>query len=85
MKLENKIALVTGSSSGIGKGIAIAFAKEGANIIVNYNSHEDEAEEVVKKIRNMGRKSIAIKADTGSVKEIEEMFKIIKSKFNGLD
>ena len=85
MKLENKIALVTGSSSGIGRGIAVAFAKEGADVIVNYNSRKDEAEEVVKKIRDMGRKSIAVKANTGSIKEIEEMFKVIKDEFDGLD
>lgn len=50
MKLKNKVALITGSSKGIGKAIALLFAKEGAKIIVNYNKSEKEAEEVAEKV-----------------------------------
>ena len=85
MNLKNKIALVTGSSLGIGRGIATTLAKKDVNIIINFNSHKKEADDVVNKIRKMGRKCISIKASIGSVKEIEEMFKIIKKEFGGID
>lgn len=62
-ELEGKIALVTGSSRGLGKGIALVLAEKGADVIVNYNSAAVQAEEVVKQIQNMGRRSIAIHAD----------------------
>ncbi|MBI4232371.1 3-oxoacyl-ACP reductase FabG [Candidatus Peregrinibacteria bacterium] len=85
MKLKNKIVLVTGSSLGIGRGIAIALAKEGADIIVNYNKSKEQAENVADLIRGMGRQCISIKADVGIVQEIEDMFHAIRKEFNGLD
>jgi NAD(P)-dependent dehydrogenase (short-subunit alcohol dehydrogenase family) len=85
MKLLNKKAIVTGSSLGIGKGIALALAKEGADIVINYHSHKEEADKVAKKIRDLGRKCIVIKADIGSVKEIDEMFSIVSKEFEGID
>jgi NAD(P)-dependent dehydrogenase (short-subunit alcohol dehydrogenase family) len=64
-RFENKRALITGSSSGIGAGIALAFAREGANVIINYPSHKqsDDAEEVADQVRTAGRKSEAIRAE----------------------
>ena len=51
MKLKNKIALVTGGSRGIGRTIALGLAKEGANVVVNYVSHDKNANQVVKEIK----------------------------------
>ena len=55
MRLKNQLALITGASRGIGKAIAITFAKEGADIVVNFVSSTMEAGEVVKEIKGMGR------------------------------
>ena len=67
MKLENKVILVTGSSQGIGAGIAVRLAKEGADIVVNYHSHPEEADEVKGKITALGRKAVSVGADLSTV------------------
>jgi glucose 1-dehydrogenase len=67
MKLAGKVALVTGSSQGIGQAIAIRLAEEGADIVVNYHSHPEEADAVKAKIASLGRRAVAIGADLGSV------------------
>jgi Dehydrogenases with different specificities (related to short-chain alcohol dehydrogenases) len=64
--LANKIALVTGSSKGIGAGIALELAKSGADICVNYCGSPTSAEDVVNQIRSVGRRAIAIQADVHS-------------------
>ena len=58
MKLENKVALVTGASRGIGRAIALALAKAGADVLVNYASSSAAAEEVVKEIEALGRRAL---------------------------
>lgn len=62
-KLDNKKVIITGGSRGIGKAIALAYAKEGADIIINFQTNEQEAQKVVAEIISLGRKAIAIKAD----------------------
>ena len=57
MRLANKVALITGSSRGIGKEIALGLAREGADIIVNYHQREDAARETAKEIEDMGRRA----------------------------
>lgn len=73
MKLANKVALVTGSSRGIGKAIAVGLAREGADVIINYYSRKDLAKEVVNSIKNSGRRAISIKADMGKIKEVTKL------------
>lgn len=63
MRLTNKIALVTGSSRGVGRAVALGFAKEGAKVVVNYTSNETAAKEVVDEIQSLGSEAIAVKAD----------------------
>ena len=63
MKLQGKVALVTGASRGIGKAIAIALANEGAFIVVNYSNNADAAHAVVQTIRSAGSEAMAIQAD----------------------
>ncbi|GAL01610.1 3-oxoacyl-[acyl-carrier protein] reductase [Nonlabens ulvanivorans] len=68
MKLKNKSIIVTGSSKGIGKEIALLLAQNGAELVVNYHSNKDAADRTIKEILNLGGKAIAVQADV-SVKE----------------
>jgi 3-oxoacyl-[acyl-carrier protein] reductase len=68
--LENRVALVTGASRGIGKAIALALAKAGCNVVVNYRNDPESAHVVVKEVRSKGRTSIAVKADLSSPSEV---------------
>lgn len=85
MKLKDKVALITGSSRGIGRSIAILFAKEGAKIIVNYNNSEEEAMGVVKEIKDLGSEVIAIKCDVSKEDEVKNMIKKSIDKFGRID
>ena len=67
MKLAGKVALVTGSSQGIGAGIALRLAQEGADIVVNYHSHPEEADDVKGKITALGRRALSVGADLSTV------------------
>ena len=73
MRLENKVAVVTGSSSGIGEAIALAFAREGAAVVVNYSRHEDAAQKVLQKVEAAGGKGLVVGADVSDPKEVEAM------------
>lgn len=85
MKLEGKSALVTGASRGIGREIAIALAKEGANVIVNYSGSEAKANEVVQEIIALGRQAIAIQCNVADGENVKEMVKETINQFGSLD
>lgn len=84
-ELKNKKALVTGASRGIGKGIALSLASQGADVAVNYRKSKEEAEKAVLEVKKMGRNSFSIQADVSSSQEIKEMFEEIKSRWGRLD
>jgi NAD(P)-dependent dehydrogenase (short-subunit alcohol dehydrogenase family) len=84
-ELTDKNALVTGSSKGIGAGIAKVFAKQGANVVINCSSSMDKADWVAGEIKGMGRKSMAIKADVSKKDEVLSMFKRIHEEWGSLD
>ncbi len=73
MRLENRVALITGAARGVGKGIALRFASEGANVIVNYRSSREAAEKLCEQIRAMGRDATAIRADISSEDQVGKM------------
>src|ERR1700710_2959051 len=73
MKLEGKVALVTGASRGIGRGIAEVLAEEGADVAVNYVSSVDQAEEVAELVRSKGRRAITVKGDVASRADVQAM------------
>ncbi len=75
MKLLGKKAIVTGANKSIGKAIAIAFANEGADVVISYRSDEKGAADTVKAIKGIGRLSKAIYSDFIEVKEVEHFFK----------
>jgi 3-oxoacyl-[acyl-carrier protein] reductase len=83
--LTGKKALVTGSSRGIGRGIALAMAKQGADVCINFRSNKDEAEVVVAEIKALGRDSFAVGADVSKAAEVEMMFAEIMTKWGKLD
>ena len=85
MKLNGKVAVVTGASRGIGKAIAETFAREGADVVVNYVKSENEAKEVVKEIRAMGRRAVAVKADVSTRAEAQRMFNKTLAEFGRVD
>jgi 3-oxoacyl-[acyl-carrier protein] reductase len=85
MLLAKKIALVTGASRGIGRGIALEMAREGADVIVNYSISKEKANEVVGGIEALGRRAIAAKANVSSVQEVAALRKLVLAEFGGVD
>lgn len=83
--LTGKIALITGASRGIGKGIAMAFAKQGADIIINDLPGNTAAEETAGEIRAMGRRCEVFGADVTDEKQVINMFQFAKETFGKLD
>ena len=83
--LKGKRALITGGSQGIGRGIALSLAKQGADVAVNYNSSVEKAAEVVADAQEIGVDSFAVKADVSSKNQIEKMFETIEKKWGKLD
>jgi len=85
MKLKGKVALVTGGSRGIGKDVCIAYAAEGAKVVVNYNSNSDSAMEVVDLIQSRGGEAIALQCNVGNEQEVLSMINKINEKWDGID
>jgi 3-oxoacyl-[acyl-carrier protein] reductase len=83
--LKGKKALVTGGSRGIGRGIALALAKQGADVAINYHSNTQEAEKVVAEIQALGRDSFAVQADVSDKESVVKMFEEIKTKWEKLN
>src|SRR4051812_31655865 len=71
--LAGKIALVTGSSRGIGRAVALAFAREGSNVVVNYRNRAAEAEAVQAEILQMGRRCLCVQADVSIKGNVEKL------------
>jgi len=85
MRLKNKIALVTGSSRGVGRAIVLAYAREGANVVVNYTSNEAAANEVVEAIGGMGSRAIAVRADVAVKSDVERLVQSTVDTFGRID
>jgi len=85
MKLKGKVAVVTGSSRGVGRSVALAFGREGANVVVNYSRSEGAAKEVVSQIESMGQKAIAVKADVAKRDDAQALLKAAGDAFGKVD
>jgi NAD(P)-dependent dehydrogenase (short-subunit alcohol dehydrogenase family) len=85
MRLQNKVALVTGASRGIGKGIAEVFAAEGAHVAVNYVGQAAQAEAVAASIRAAGRKAIPVQGDVSKRADVEAMVARVWEELGPID
>jgi NAD(P)-dependent dehydrogenase (short-subunit alcohol dehydrogenase family) len=85
MRLKGKVALVTGASRGIGRAIALAFAKEGADVALNCSTSIEAAEKVAHEIRKLGRRSTVIQADVSNKTAVEKMVKEVMKQFSKID
>jgi len=85
MRLANRVAIVTGSSRGIGKAIAKLFASEGARVVVNYSKSEKEALAVVDEIKRDGGRAIHLQADISKSDDVRKMVQRTVQEYNGVD
>lgn len=82
---KDKIALVTGSGRGIGRELALRFARDGADVVVNYFRNRQPAEQTAEEIRSLGRDALIVKANVGDLDALEGLYAKIESHFGGLD
>ncbi len=84
-ELQGKVALVTGSSRGIGKAIALRLAENGVNLVVNYIRHRANAEETARLIEEKGARCVVVKANVADDDHVRAMFDVIKAEYGRLD
>jgi glucose 1-dehydrogenase len=85
VNLENKVAIVTGSSRGIGRGCALEMAKVGADVVVTYRTHPQEAQEVAEIIEQMGRNALVVKLDVADRQAVENIVQATMDKFGKIN
>jgi glucose 1-dehydrogenase len=85
MSLEGKVAIVTGGNSGIGKSIALALANAGADVVIDYVTHPEAADAVVKDIEAMGRRAISVDADVSKVADLERLVSTAAEQLGRVD
>jgi len=85
MDLKDKAAVITGSSRGIGRAIALKLAGLGAKVVVNYRTNAEAAQEVVEAIQAQGGQAIAVQADVGDAEDAKRLIKAAQTTYGGLD
>lgn len=85
MELKDKVVLITGSSKGIGKATAIAFAREGCSIVINFKSDSNSAQEVLDECNKFSKENMILKADVSKENEVKEMIAEVGKKLSRLD
>jgi 3-oxoacyl-[acyl-carrier protein] reductase len=85
MKLESQVAIVTGSSRGIGRAVALEFAREGAKVVVNYLESQTQAREVVREIERTGSEAIAVRADVSHSEDVKALVNAALKAFERID
>jgi 3-oxoacyl-[acyl-carrier protein] reductase len=85
MRLEGKVALVTGASRGIGRAIAVRLGRDGASVIVNYSGNAEAAREAVAAVQAAGGRAVAVQADLGKMADVERLFDEAIAHFEKLD
>jgi glucose 1-dehydrogenase len=85
MSLQNKVAIVTGGNSGIGKAIVLELAKQGANIAIDYIAHPEATQELEQEIVALGDQAIGVEADVSKVEDLQKLVAAAVDKFGRLD
>jgi 3-oxoacyl-[acyl-carrier protein] reductase len=85
MRLKDRAAIITGGTRGIGKGISLRFAEEGASLAINYASNEKAAQETLEEVKKLGAKAFVMKGDIGDEKQVDEMVKRTVSEYGKVD
>jgi 3-oxoacyl-[acyl-carrier protein] reductase len=85
MILKDKVAIVTGASTGIGRAIALGLAEEGAHVVINYNRSEAAAGEVFRQIEDMGRKPLLVKGDLALEEDVKKILSATIDAFGRID
>jgi len=85
MELKDKVVVITGSSSGIGRTTALRFAKEGAKIVLNYHVNRKGGEETLDEVLKLGVEALLIKADISNPDDVKKMFEEVEKKFGTVD
>jgi NAD(P)-dependent dehydrogenase (short-subunit alcohol dehydrogenase family) len=84
-RLKNRKALITGADSGIGRAVALAFAREGADVLISYLNEEDDAAETARLVKEAGQKAVSVSGDIGDHKHCEQIVKRAFDEFGALD
>jgi glucose 1-dehydrogenase len=85
MNLKGKVAIVTGGNSGIGMAIVLEFARQGANIVIDYVAHPEATEALEKQVRDLGDRAIGVKADVSQISELQKLFTAAVMEFGRVD
>lgn len=85
VSLKNKVVLITGGGTGIGRAIALTFAQRQALVVINYSKSEKEANDTVERVREANGKAIKIRADISQKKDVKNMFEMLRTKYGFLD
>ena len=85
MKLKDKVVIITGSSSGIGQGVAVRFAEEGAKVVVNYHVNKEGGEETLAKLKKITGDCMLIQADVSKEADVKRLFQEVMEKFSKVD
>ena len=85
MQFKDKVAVITGSSRGIGRAIALRLAEGGAKVVINYHSDETAAQDVVEQIRDAGGEALAVQADVRQVADAQNLIETAKESYGRID
>ncbi len=85
MSLKNKVALVTGGNSGIGKAIALELARQGANIVINYRSRPEDTADLERQIASLGSQAVGVQADVSKLPELDRLIQTAVAKLGRID
>jgi 3-oxoacyl-[acyl-carrier protein] reductase len=84
-RLQNKVALVTGGGRGIGRGIVLEFAREGADVAINYRRGRDAADATAREVESFGRRAMVVQADVGDREAVDRMIGEVRAAFGRID